>query len=147
MRESEGENDWSTWYWCEIMIEYFVQFSTDASFNILFEYQSCVHLGTVVYLLQYSWNLVSLLCGCWSKTCFFIVILAKVCLIKKTVLNNSWLVMNSTLIRNYIRNEKVVSLLNVINPQKKKENVTTSNWFIFEVNNDNLIREKTMWNC
>lgn len=55
-------NDWSTWYWCEIMIEYFVQFSTDdASSNILFEYQSCVHLRTVVYLFSVSWNRVSAL--------------------------------------------------------------------------------------
>ena len=71
---------------------------------------------------------------------FFIIILDKVCLIKKGCTS-----MNCTLI--IIRDEKIVSLLNVINPRKKKESITISNWFIFEMNNDNLMREKTMWNC
>ena len=68
MRESEGENDWSTWYWCEIMIEYFVQFSTAMLFSIF-----CLNINlacifaSVVYLLRYRGICVVV----ERKTCFF----------------------------------------------------------------------------
>ena len=69
MRESEGENDWSTWYWCEIMIEYFVQFSTTMLFSIF-----CLNINlacifaSVVHLLRYR-GICSVVVE--RKTCFF----------------------------------------------------------------------------